>query len=71
MSFLKLQDFPVYLIKAIFDIIYLLHFERMIISSQQNISNFYLEFVLQQYNLVLQRYVLFFSFDHHFVLNSH
>ena len=71
MSFLKLQDFPVYLIKTIFDILYLLHFERMIISSQQNISNFYLKFVLQQYNLVLQRYVLFFSFDRHFVLNSH
>ena len=71
MSFLKLQDFPVYLIKTIFDILYLLHLKRMIISSQQNISNFYLKFVLQQYNLVLQRYVLFFSFDRHFVLNSH
>ena len=71
MSFLKLQDFPVYLIKTIFNILYLLHFERMITSSQQNVSNFYLEFVLLQYNLALQCYVLFFSFDHHFVLNSH
>ena len=56
MSFSKLEYFLEYLAEKIFDILYQLHLQKVIVYFRQSISSFCLEFLELQYNLALQRY---------------